>query len=232
MHPCVEAAVWSYLGKPSHEGNVKYMYLDSKGWVSIGVGMKIDPLSSHLSSLKQSYFVVKKGATNTQGKTFQQLLQADYATVRGMRGLIGVTPKKALPKYAAATNLRITPQGLKAYFMAKARGYERRLKTMGRAYFKDFDKWPADAQFGIMNMCWAFNVGGLLTKFPSFCKACRDMKFDVAAKECRYNWDKRRKRFDSYSSKLRNATNRQLFLNAADVVAKKKPINVLVYQVT
>ena len=78
--------------------------------------------------------------------------------------------------------------------------------------FKDFDAWPADAQLALLSMAWAMGPGGP-PKFLTMCAACKKLDFDTAAENCKMN------ETGNPGIIPRNSANKQLFKNAAAVIA-------------
>lgn len=189
------------------EGKVLWMYTDSLGLVSIGVGNLIDPidLARTLPSLGAPYINKDTGAEGTDSE-----IQTDWNQV-----------KTAAANWQAAesmTALRITEQGCEQLVLNKAAEFEGYLtthaddpETLVKA-FADFGNWPADAQIALMSMAWAmgpaFADGG---RWPSFRAACEAEDWLAAAANCNMSnaWLIRR-----------NAVNRGAFRNAAWAVTQ------------
>jgi hypothetical protein len=201
-----EVVMWSpvrdnFLGfSEPLEGKVLWMYLDSLGLVSIGVGNLIDPfdLALALPSLGAPYFNKTSGEEGTTDE-----IRADWNGI-----------KQAGAGWQAAeslTNLRIREEGCERLVLRKADEFESYLTSHVDA-FTNMSNWPADAQLGLMSMAWAmgpaFADGN---RWPTFRSACANEDWLEAAANCNMS--------NAWLTK-RNAVNRGLFRNAAYAVAQ------------
>lgn len=189
------------------EGKVLWMYADSLGLVSIGVGNLIDPidLARALPSLGASYLNKNTGAEGTDSE-----IQSDWNQIK--------TSAANWQTAESMTVLRITEQGCQQLVLNKADEFEGYLTThaedpaTGVKAFANFGDWPADAQIALMSMAWAmgpaFADGG---KWPAFRAACEGGDWLAAAGNCNMSnaWLIRR-----------NAVNRGAFRNAAWAVTQ------------
>lgn len=149
------------------EGRVNYMYLDVKGLVTIGIGNLIDPIAQ---AIRLPFYF--KG-TDTKAST--AAISGEWSLVKGHKEL-------ALRGHRAAagmTKLMLRDPDIDNLVSQKRIEFEGFL----RRGFKLWDLYPADAQLGIMSMAWAMGAGFYL-KFPAFTRACNQLDWDTAAKEC------------------------------------------------
>jgi hypothetical protein len=118
-------------------------------------------------------------------------IERDYDAVLDKED-IGRKGPGHLPEWKAATNCRITLEGLKRAVRRKIIGNINYIKTQRpdephrgkeNRYFGDFDTFPADAQLCIASLTWA---NGAAFHYPSFQAACRAAKWFDAAKECTF----------------------------------------------
>lgn len=184
------------------EGKVRWMYADSLGLVSIGVGNLIDPISLAytLPSLGAPYL-----NKNTQQPGTDAEIDADWNQIKST----GAGWKAA----EDMTTLQITEEGCQQLVLNKADELELYFTNHAEdpaahtKAFSNYANWPADAQLALMSMTWAmgaaFADGG---KWPNFRAACTAESWLDAAANCRMvnAWLIRR-----------NAVNRGLFRNAA-----------------
>lgn len=155
-----------------NEGTAAWMYLDTVGNVTVGIGHKLDTPTA-AAALP---FVGQDG----ERPAARDAVRAAFTVVRDARHLIG----RRAEEFAPLTTIRL-PQG------AVRAAYERDFTTIvdaTRALFRavggGLDSWPEPAQLAVIDM--AFNLGpsGLFAKFPRFREdglARRD--FDLAARE-------------------------------------------------
>ena len=93
----------------------------------------------------------------------------------------------------------------------KADAMEQELKR--HPAFQHFDKWPADAQLGLLSMAWALGAPKIGNGWPNFKAACGKQDFDAAVKSCEINT------VGNPGVIPRNTANRRLFKNATAVLA-------------
>ncbi len=186
------------------EGVVKYMYLDIKGLVTVGVGNLIDPVNAALDLPFR--YKNKPGAKNAGQLASRADIEAEWKLIKGkpelaQKGHRACEPLTALELDDAAINALIDKR------LSQNESFLKRQKA-----FKDFDQWPADAQLGLLSMAWAMGPG-FSSSWPKFSAACEKMDFDAAAENCRMT--------ESGNPGVipRNKANKLLFQNAAAVLA-------------
>lgn len=184
------------------EGRVKYMYLDIKGLVTVGVGNLVDPVGA-ATSLPFT-FKNKPGAAKAGQAASSTEIAAEWKKLKDDQSLA----KKGHRHCEPITDLELTDAAIDALI-------ERRLtqnETFLKKHFKDFDTWPADAQMGVLSMAWAAGPGFYNT-FKNFSAACLALDFDKAATECRLS------ETGNPGVIPRNRADKLLFENAAAVLA-------------
>lgn len=213
MHPLVEKKFrqWITGGGATGEGEVPYMYKDSKGYVTIGIGNKIDPLSRHPEWCKAKHYTHREHKTVTPA-----LIRAEFKKVKAVKTWTGHGD------FASMTKLRLRPASLTKLFDKKLKGLEKTLTGKYGRWFGWFDLWPADAQMGLLGLAWGFGAGGVAHKFPKLRAACFAMDFTTAAYESHYEGE-------SKSARHRKADLKTLFLNATYVMYKRLPIHTLIF---
>lgn len=171
------------------EGVVPFLYLDVKGLVTIAIGVLVDPIGAAMNlPLKRL-----NGTTASPAE-----ITAAWHAVKARQDL----KMKGGMAYAHVTNLRLTDEGVLEVTKRKLEVMEKQLQ----ARFPEFESWPADAQFGVLNVAWAC---GPAFRFPKLATALMAREFLTAADECRISED------GNPGVKPRNVLNRQLFINAA-----------------
>jgi GH24 family phage-related lysozyme (muramidase) len=200
MHAATRVAWYDFIRHD--EGNVAYMYLDTKGLVTIGIGNLIDPVS--LARPLPLQFKANNKANAPAGRL------ATHAEIEKEWAFIKNHPKrqqfidKGHLLCAAETDLELSEVNRLQLFEAKSASNERQL----RGYFTEYDVWPADAQLALMAMAWGLGAG-FPSKWPKFRAACTKKDFDAAAAESKVSsWTARR-----------NDPSKRMFTNAARVLA-------------
>jgi hypothetical protein len=205
MHPSAQA-VWHDF-TIGFEGEVAFMYLDTIGLVTVGIGNLVDPVSAAVSLPFQ--FKAKNNAGKPAGQPATQAeIAAEWMHLKHH-------PKAEHLKNAghracaAETNLELDPRNLLALFNRKTASNEAYLTKT----FHDFSLWPADAQLSLMSMSWA--MGPAFHKnWPGFRMACLKKDFDTASANC--NMKPGRK--GDLAVLRRNAADKTMFANAARVL--------------
>lgn len=193
MRPSVRAAFVGFTAPL--EGVVRWMYLDVKGLVTVGIGNLIDPLPAALAVP----FVTRFGTPATQ-----QEIATEWSLLKGRTDV-------ARNGYRAAqdvTTIRLTDEGVEHVVFAKLDSND----TYLRRRFPDFEDWPADAQLATHSMSWAC---GPAFHFPELEKALRNRDFERAAAECHMD------ETGNHGLIQRNVANKKMYRNAARVQSFK-----------
>ena len=199
------------------EDRVDYMYLDIKGLVTIGIGNLIDVehaadkknLEKIMKELVTLPFVYKKGQGDAGKPATKADIEAEWKKVKGRQEL--AKEKLSYLKFAAITTLEL--QHIDHLVFKTANTMETELK-MDPA-FQGFDRWPADAQLGLLSMSWAVGTTKLKANWPHLKTACKQPDFNKVLKHCAIRTS------DNPGVVKRNIANRLLFNNAAAVLANK-----------
>jgi hypothetical protein len=191
------AAAW-YAFTKGYEGAIPYMYLDTKGLVTVGIGNLIDPVAT--ARLLPFQFKTHNKLGQRPG------LFATHAQIEAEWNHLKNHPKRAVfmskghELCAPETNLELNPTNLASLFQSKSNSNEQYL----RGVYPSFAKWPADAQLAVMSMAWALGPA-FHKKWPKFHAACVKGDFDNAAGNCEIRHSRR------------NTAHRTLLGNAACV---------------
>lgn len=186
------------------EGVVKYMYLDIKGLVTIGVGNLIDPINAALNLPFR--YKNKPGVTNAGQSASRADIEAEWKLIKGKQELAQKGHRACEP----LTKLELDDTAINTLIDQRLMQNESFLKR--QKAFKDFDQWPADAQLGLLSMAWAMGPG-FSASWPKFSAACEKMDFDAAAANCKMS------EAGNPGVIPRNRANKRLFQNAAAVLA-------------
>lgn len=179
-----------------NEGNIPWMYLDTAGHVTVGIGHMVE---SAADAEALGFVEPDPGRAATR-----EGIRAAYAVVADARHLIG----RPAGAFAALTLVRLPRAAVLAVY---ERDFDRivgHTRDLFRAVGGGLDSYPDPAQMAVVDM--AFNLGptGLYTKFPKFrTEGLARRDFEVAARECRR----------SGIAERRNAETRNLLLEAARI---------------
>ena len=187
------------------EGKIAFMYQDSLGKVTIGVGNLIDSEEAAvaLSGIGVAFFHKESPSTPLTRVASEGEIREEWRKVKSDPTLAAGGWRAAEP----LTDLQLSDEGINTLLSARVLEMEAYLTDGHIAEFAAFPSWPADAQLGLLSMSWAmgaaFADGG---KWPSFRARCAIENWLEAAKNCNMG--------NSWLAK-RNAVNRGLFRNAA-----------------
>ena len=189
------------------EGYTPFMYTDKDGWVTTGIGNKIDPMSQALSL---PWKIDGRPASQVEIAQAWNTVKQAWPDVQSLNS-------------AKLTNLRLDSEGIRALV-------NRTLKTndamLAHAY-PGYGDWPADAQLAILSMAWAMGAGHILPggDFRSFIAAISKAPPDFRAAAASSHIDDR----NNPGLVPRNEANKILFENAARVLEGGGHPDVLYY---
>lgn len=147
------------------EGVCNYMYLDSLGNVTAGIGRLI-PTPEAATALP---FTQARGA----------ILSSREAILREFTHVKLLEPNRLPDYYATRTTLRLSDAAVEAMLDADIAAMERSLAS----WIGGFTKYPDPAQDALMDM--AFNLGpNGLHRYSRLLAACGTGNWKVAATEC------------------------------------------------
>ncbi|MFF2125496.1 peptidoglycan-binding protein [Streptomyces olivochromogenes] len=200
------------------EGRVAFMYLDQKGWVSTGIGNKIDETATANSmptdterehSLAEArelrWLVNGEGSEATADQ-----VSADWDAVKGH---LELAPQGHNAFKPPLTSLHLENDEIDRGVFAKLDQMESVL--LSRAEFNGFADWPANAQLATLSMCWA--LGPTLNDFPMFRAAVANNDWNGAADQCHFTPDEG-------TIQIRNKLDREHFLLAQAVADQGQPV--------
>ena len=151
------------------EGSVPHLYLDTRGFVTVGVGNMIP----NVEAAQTLAFVRRDGGAPAGAED----IAADYDAVKDRPYGQGYTAASFKPH----TALDLPETEIDALLDRRIAEFEAGL----RSDFGNYDNYPDRARLGLLDM--AFNLGnhGLITKFPTFTTAARAGDWTTCAQECR-----------------------------------------------
>lgn len=150
------------------EGNVPYMYLDTGGNVTVGVGK----LLRNAAAAQTLPFVTKAAGADAAAAA----IAAEWQTVHGLEA------GHAAAYYDPLTTLRLNQPDIDSRLTADLTAVEQQLQ----AQFALYGSFPASAQEGLMDMGFNLGVAKLISGFPTFIAAVRanPPQWTTAAAEC------------------------------------------------
>lgn len=215
MHQSVRDQ-WIAFNDPL-EGRVNFMYLDQKGWVSTGIGNKIDETAAANSSpspAERSASLALAGELRwldgSGSQVTADLVASEWDNVKGHLDLAPRGHGAFKPPF---TSLHVDDDEINRHVFAKLDQMESFLT--GRPEFADFASWPANAQLAALSMCWAL---GPAFRFPKLQGHVSVGNWTGAAEECHFTPDEG-------TIRIRNKLDRAHFLLAQNVADGGLPVD-------
>lgn len=178
----------------SFESYVDWLYLDVKGFVSIGAGNLVDPPSL----MKGLQFTINgRDATPSE-------VSCAWLKVKNLQSMA----KMGGGAFKEVTSIRATKDSIDSIIMTKLRLNETILKQA----FPKWEDWPYGAQMVVLSMAWAYGAA-FTPQWPRFSAACTRGDWLVASKQASAGPQELAKQ--NLSFKRRNATNVALMLHAS-----------------
>jgi len=159
------------------EGETRYMYLDKKGLVTVGIGHM---LPNAAEATKLPWYHEKTGlpATPAEVKALFNKLKAEWADFQ--REHPKAENKQSASQYENLSDLKV-PKGFPRQDALDRLQHEF-LKPL-RGIFPGFDSYPMPAKQAIVDMAYSLGVAKLRDEFPKFVSHCRAGHFADAAPE-------------------------------------------------
>lgn len=200
-----------------YEGAVLWMYLDFEGFVTVGVGNKIDPIG--LALAVEDQFVDGNGNPPSDP---DQAVTDDWNAVHAFANQqinADLNHKLLFGFFKSLTSLRMSDPY--ALVLSHADGDE---QTLGNRFpdWGDLGSWPADAQMAVLSMSYAMGPG---FNFPHFVAACQAHAWKTAASESHMSES------GNPGVAPRNVADRVLLLNAQYMADNSLAFDTLQYSV-
>src|SRR5271166_2170857 len=195
LKPAVTQA-WFKFNVPN-EGYCDFMYTDAKGLVTTGMGNLIEIQGQNAPSpdvYGLGWLHRGSGAPASQAE-----IDAAWHTVKSAYPSVTSAACKSL------TDLYLPKDAITKLVLSKVKSNNDALAAM----FPNMSSWPADAQMAIHSMAWAMGTGGVAS-FKRLVSALNSSPPDFATAASESH-------MQGVGIDQRNASNKQLFLNAADV---------------
>jgi GH24 family phage-related lysozyme (muramidase) len=170
------------------EGSVPWMYLDTVGKVTVGVGLMLPDAAA---ACALPFLVDETPATEDE-------ISDDFARVATM------LPGKVPGIYRVPGGLELSAETIQDKLMTVLQGFDDDL----RSYFAAYDAMPDPAKLALLDMIYNLGPAGLFDGYRALMKAVKAGQWTVAAAECRRHGP----------SAARNAWTRNEFLAAASQV--------------
>ena len=160
------------------EGSVPWMYRDTVGKVTVGVGLML-PDAKAAQALP--FILDNRPAAPEE-------IAVEYARVDAM------TMGKAAASYKIPTSLELTQQTIDAKLLSVLEGFEADL----RGEFPRYDNFPDAIKMALLDMIYNLGPAGLFHGFPHLVAAVKSGNWSLAAEHCtrrgpapaRNNWTK------------------------------------------
>jgi GH24 family phage-related lysozyme (muramidase) len=149
------------------EGNLAHMYLDSKGFVTVGIGNLL-PDADTACALAFVNRTTSNPATRAE-------IVADFDAVsKQMKG-------KIARSYRQFTSLDLPDVQINQLFQKRIEGFQKELR---KSYAK-YDSYPGRVQLAMLDMAFQLGTYGLKNKWPNLNKAIDGEDWTAAAAACR-----------------------------------------------
>jgi len=155
-----------------YEGKIDWMYLDTVGKVTVGIGHMI-PSADEAAALS---FVDPASGTAATGDA----IRAAFAAVQAA----GSGDDRPAGAFQSLTTIRLPDAAVTALFQADYQQIVGRIRTLFQNVGGGLDSYPDPAQLAVIDMGYNLGPEGLYDKFPTFrTKGLAPRAFDVAARQ-------------------------------------------------
>lgn len=146
-----------------YEGTIPHMYLDAKGYVTVGVGHLI----ATVANAQTLPFIDNVSRT-----------KATAAQIKAAFDAVSKQPKNRLASfYKAHTRLSLTQIEIDKLTNAHIEKFYKELKLL----YPDFDKYPEEARLSLFDLIFNVGMTNLKLTWPIFNKAVKDKDWQLAA---------------------------------------------------
>lgn len=150
------------------EGVINHMYLDSKGFVTVGVGY----LLPNADSASKLTFVLKSNG-NPATKTEKE---SDWNTISQQE-------KNHQPAYYDQfAKLKLNQEDINTYLDQKLQSCEKELMNLFTE--SEYSHYPQKAQEALLDMIFNLGLTQFINKFPNLVNAVKKKDWKTAANEC------------------------------------------------
>lgn len=158
----------SYSALKRFEGSIPYMYLDTVGLVTVGIGFM----------LASSYAAATLPFTHPDGSVATQLeISDEYSRVKAL-------PKGKLPDfYHSLSSLLLPDAQIYGMLATKVDTFEQGLLRI----YPHYDTYPDSAKIALIDMAYNLGIAKLSSTYPRFNSAVRAHDWQLAASQCHRN---------------------------------------------
>ncbi|MDQ2776601.1 MAG: hypothetical protein M3Y57_17035 [Acidobacteriota bacterium] len=155
-----------------YEGNVPYMYLDSRGLVTVGAGFLMRTAQdAALFTFWKNQPAINPAINEAQRATPDEI-EKEWAAIKGNQ-----YPHLA-DYYRPFTTMTMSQPDIDAQLTKNIDQFE----GQARQLFAEWDRFPSAAQLALLDMI--YNLGSL-TAFPALVGSAKKKDWATCAKECR-----------------------------------------------
>ena len=151
------------------EGSIDHMYLDTRGYVTVGVGQL---LASEDTAAELGFVHRDSGVAATRDEIINEY-----------RNLKSQQPGLVASRYKQYTQLMLPEATIDALLEQKIDEFSTGLQKE----LTGFDNFPEPAKEGLLDMAFNLGLNGLMRKFPSFVAAAKQQDWNGCAAECHRN---------------------------------------------
>ena len=177
------------------EGNISHMYVDTEGYVTVGIGNML-PSSDAAAALAFTSRATKNPATKVE-------IKADFDSVAAQE------KGKAAKYYRQFTKLDFPDVEVNRLFQIRVADFQKQL----RQAYSDYDAYPDPAQLAMLDLAFNLGTGALKKKWPKLNQSIDKQGWADAAEQCNRPG----------ANAVRNAGTKALFEKAAKPAAKPSP---------
>ena len=163
------------LKSKAFEDTIPYMYLDTGGKVTVGVGEMLP----NVAAAQKLGFVRRPDPTATPpvvaGEATADEIKTDYENVNQQ------TAGKLASHYKQFTKLDLPDSVIDSLLNTRVKQFTKQLV----AKFPDFDSYPDEARAALFDMAYNLGTHKLTSLFPTLCKAVKDKDWAKAATQCK-----------------------------------------------
>lgn len=171
----------------SYEGNYSYMYSDSRGYVTVGVGFLLNTASD-----ATRFRFWKRNDKGLAIEATSDEIKQEWSNIHSKPA------RHKASYYRQFTTMWMADTDINAELQKIVGQFEAQAKDM----FSDWDKFPIPAQLALLDML--YNLGSL-SAFPQLVESAKQHDWEACAKECHR----------SGPSPQRNSGTRNRFVQAA-----------------
>jgi GH24 family phage-related lysozyme (muramidase) len=195
MYPSVQS-VWTTTTRRL-EGLCYWLYLDSLGYITTGLGDLCDPIdmARALPWVRHDGMPASDDDVTTAWRTVDAL----RSDPKGQKQTSGPATKYG-QAFAGYTSIRLTDDGVAQTMLRQVAANETQL----RRYFANYDTMPADGQMAINSMAWAMG-SGFPVSFQHFTAAVNSEDWETAKAESPFRGSGVQHRIDMDTALLENA---------------------------